>query len=106
MGIALDIFWVFAVFLGFDSFFGYGVFANQPTVHSGGLSRGGSVAVAVGFIVTGDRRHKTCDMYCMTHDKRHLTHDTFSLSVSFCPFLVSRLILAQEIQCCIYEVSF
>ena len=48
-GIALEIFWVFSGFLGFESVFGYGVFANQPTVHSGGLSRGGSVTVAVGF---------------------------------------------------------
>ena len=39
------------------------VFANQPTVHSEGVSRGGSVAVAVGIgdrsQVTGDRSQVT-----------------------------------------------
>ena len=43
-----------SIFLYFsDNFFvgffnGFGVSENQPSVHSGGVSRGGSLAVAVG----------------------------------------------------------
>ena len=35
-------------FWHFEPIFGFLVFANQPTVHNGGVIRGGSVAVAVG----------------------------------------------------------
>ena len=45
--------------------FGFGVFFNQPTLHNWGVSRGGSVAVAVGVIdkwkVIGDTQHVTLD---------------------------------------------
>ena len=37
------------------------VFANQPTVHSGELAGGGSVAVAVLVLKTGDRFQVTGD---------------------------------------------
>ena len=36
------------IILCFKISLGFGVFANQPTVHCGGVSRGGSVTVAVG----------------------------------------------------------
>ena len=46
------IFRKFYPFFGFDIFWGFGVIANQPTVHRGKLAGGGSVAAA---LVTGDR---------------------------------------------------
>ena len=50
VSISLDFFEFlsFYNFLRFDILSGFGVFANQPTVHNGGVSREGSVSVAVG----------------------------------------------------------
>ena len=51
IGIPLDIlFFLLLWFFVFDIFFGFRVFANQPTVQIGEISRGGSVDVAVGVI--------------------------------------------------------
>ena len=49
------------------------VFENHPTVHSGGVTRGGSVAVAV---CVSDRWHMTLDLerWHMTQDTGHMTH--------------------------------
>ena len=68
--VKLDFFFtifVFGIFL-----LGCLVFANQPTVHSGGVSTGGYVAVATGVSDmkqgTNDRLHMTCDIWHMAHD--------------------------------------
>ena len=53
------------------------VLAKQPTVHSGIVCGGRSVAVAVcrsdRWHVTGDMRHMTCNMRHVTYDKWQIT---------------------------------
>ena len=49
--ICIEVFWVFVVsmiFLRFEIFLDFWVYANQPTVHNVKVSRGGSVAVDFG----------------------------------------------------------
>ena len=68
----------FNLFYFFSSF--------QPTVHNGRVSRGGSVATAVGLVtgdtwqVTGDRWHMRCDMWHVTHDIWHVTCDMWHMT--------------------------
>ena len=51
-------------FLLLSIIFNFRVFANQPTVHNGGVSKGRALAVGV----TGDMLHMTGDMLNMTLD--------------------------------------
>ena len=45
------------IFFLFEIFGGFEVFANQPTVHGGGISRGEGFWLRLLALVTGDMKH-------------------------------------------------
>ena len=75
------LFFCFNNFLHFDIFLGFCLFPKQPTMHSGGFSRGRSVAVAVGV---SDWWHVTPDTWHVIHDTWHFFFPNFLLL--FCLF--------------------
>ena len=79
-------FLLFRWFFAFRFFWGFWVYANQPTelCTIGELPRGGSVAVAVGESdrchATPDLWQDTCDTWHVTTDTWHVTTDTWHLT--------------------------
>ena len=69
-------------FQWFSKKLGFWVFAKQPTVHSGGVSRGRVHGCGCWryWQVKGDWWHVTCDMWHMTHDRWHVTCETLGMT--------------------------
>ena len=80
IGIPLDVFG-FCIFNNFLNF-SYG-FANQLTVHNGGVYKGRVCGCGCWMLVSSDRWQLTRDTWHMKHGAWHMTSDTWHLTYDF-----------------------
>ena len=64
---------------------GFGVFANQPNVHNGGVNKGRVCGCGCWMLVTSDRWQVTRNTLHVKHDTWHITSDTWHLTCDTIP---------------------